>query len=372
MSVGIVGQQLVRALVGSPEGAVVPHVDAVDVHRRARARIPLIEKLSVLVEHLNASVVAVVDVHAARLRVHRDPVHAVEVAGPALVRRRPLHAPLEQLLAVHVVLDDARPVVAVGEIPGIGIHERHERGPAEVRVIRAWHAGGAERQEALLAVVRELADEVRVRVDDPDVLLRIVRADLDVVRASPDAIPLRPVFDHLAVAIEHHDHVLPAPVDARTPVALVHRLAEAGCRAGRFAHRHAAADGELEAGPDLRQPRRAAPASARQHRQLALERHEHAILALGKDIRRLGVRPVLVIRQALAERPWPVLHRVVRPEDVLPALASWDGGKALARRLPLLSLDNAEPAAHEHARGKRNDQRRNLERSSCHVPCLFR
>lgn len=106
---------------------------------------------------------------------------------------RAFHPPLEQLLAVHVVLDHARAIVAVGEIPGVRIHEGHECRPAEVRIVGAGHAWRAQRQQALLAVVRELADKMRVGIDDPDVLLRIVRADLDVMRAAPDAIPLRPI-----------------------------------------------------------------------------------------------------------------------------------------------------------------------------------
>jgi hypothetical protein len=78
--------------------------------------------------------------------------------------------------------------------------------------------GVPERQEPPLAVVAELADEVVVGVDDPDVLFRIVGADLHVVRPAPDRVPLRPVFDHLAVAVEHDDDVLPSPVDAGRPL----------------------------------------------------------------------------------------------------------------------------------------------------------
>ena len=107
---------------------------------------------------------------------------------------------------------------------------------------------------------RELADEVVVGVHDPDVLFRIVGADLHVVRPAPDLVPLRPVFDHLAVAIEDHDDVLPSPIDARPAVAPIGcGLAAAGCGTGGFAHRQAAADGELDARPDLRKPGGPAP-----------------------------------------------------------------------------------------------------------------
>src|SRR6185369_14136878 len=100
-----------------------------------------------------------------------------------------------------------------------------------MRIVGPGDARRAQREEALFPVVAELADEVVVRVDDPDVLLRIVGADLHVVRPSPDAVPLRPVLDHLAVAIEDDDDVLPAPVDARTAVAAI-SVCLAGARCG--------------------------------------------------------------------------------------------------------------------------------------------
>ena len=90
-----------------------------------------------------------------------------------------------------------------------------------MRIVGARYTRRAQCQEALLAVVRELADEVVVGIHDPDVLLRIVGADLHIVWPAPDLVPLRPVLrvDHLAIAIEHDDDVLPSPVDARPAIA---------------------------------------------------------------------------------------------------------------------------------------------------------
>src|SRR5205823_4347491 len=51
VSVGVIGEELVRSLVGGPENVVGAHVDAVNVHRRARTEIPLVQKLAVFVEH---------------------------------------------------------------------------------------------------------------------------------------------------------------------------------------------------------------------------------------------------------------------------------------------------------------------------------
>src|SRR5689334_6345557 len=80
VSLIVVAEQLVRSLIRGPENSVLTHIDAVDVHRRPRAEIPLVEELAIFVEHLQASVVAIVHVHTARFGIHCDAVHAVEVS----------------------------------------------------------------------------------------------------------------------------------------------------------------------------------------------------------------------------------------------------------------------------------------------------
>src|SRR5262249_39359884 len=108
------------------------------------------------------------------------------------------------------------------------------------------------------------------------------------VRPAPDAVPLRPVLDHLAVAIEDDDHMLPAPVDARAAVAAVRsRFAEARGCARRLAGRHATAGAGLGAGPDLRKPGCAVTAPHWQRWKLALLRHEHPVGTLGEHVSRL-------------------------------------------------------------------------------------
>src|SRR6266850_6214941 len=57
-----------------------------------------------------------------------------------------------------------------------------------------------------------------------------------------------------------------------------------------------------------------------------------------------------MVRKALRQRLRPLLHRIVRAENVLPALESGDGCKPLARGLLLLSLDGAQPVAHRDDR----------------------
>src|SRR6185436_4992769 len=147
----------------------------------------------------------------------------------------------------------------------------------------------------LLAVMRELADEVVVGIHDPDVLLRIVGADLDVVWPAPDLVPLRPGFrlDHLAIAIEHVDDVLPSPVDAGPAIAPIRvGFASARCGTGGFACRQTAADGELDARPNLRKP--GGPAPELKDRQLAFLGHEDAVGTLGKNVGGLRPAPCLM------------------------------------------------------------------------------
>ena len=74
-----------------------------------------------------------------------------------------------------------------------------------------------------------------------------------------------------------------------------------------------------------------------------------------------------MVGKALRQRLRPVLHRIVRAEHVLPALESGDGGKPLPGRLLLLSLDNAQPVAHQDDREQSHAYCRNLQRSCCHI-----
>ena len=272
-------------------------------------------------------------------------MHIVEIAGTRFVGRIAFQSPLQEFLAVHVVLDHARIVVAVGQIPGVVVHKGHERWPPEMRIVVARNARRAQSQEALLAIVGELGDEVVVGVDDPEMFLGIVGAHLDVVRAAPDRVPLRPVFDHLAVAIEDHDDVLPAPIDARPAGASVRGgLAAAGSGAGGLAHGHSRTHWELQAGPDLRKSGCFDP--GREHRQLALLRDKHTVGSLGEYKSGLRPSPPLVVGQTLGERFRPVLDGIVGAENVLPAFKSGDGREPLPRSL-LLAVDHAQPVTYK-------------------------
>ena len=212
----------------------------------------------------------------------------------------------------------------------------------------ARHARRAQRQEALLAVVRELADEVVVGIHDPDVLFRIVGADLDVVRPSPDLVPLRPVFDHLAVAIEHDNDVIPAPIDARpalVPIASVGAIgiprhsggvgnaAAARGGAGGLAQRHALPTGNLMLGPISGSQVVLRFFGSTGSKPFCATNTRSGVL--GKNIGRLREGPPLQVGKALRQRFRPILHRIVRAENVLPALLSGNGREPFSGRLLL-------------------------------------
>src|ERR1700730_13722956 len=96
-----------RYLICGPENMVLAHVDGVNIPRRPLDRVPLVQELAVFVEFLNAAVVAVVDEDEVAFRIDRDSVHAAEITRALFIRRSALFEPLEDLLAILVLLDDA-------------------------------------------------------------------------------------------------------------------------------------------------------------------------------------------------------------------------------------------------------------------------
>ena len=197
-----------------------------------------------------------------------------------------------------------------------------------MRRVGAGLADGADRLHEPLAVVRELEDRVAEVVDDPDVLVGIVRAHVNGVRPREHRVPLRPVLDDVAVAVEDEDAVLPARVDAEHAALLLpgfqpvrrHRArGAAGRRArdGRAPDRQAE-HGVLEARRDVAQALRRGPLDGG---QLAALQHEHAVGALREHALRRAVGPAVVARQ-LRERLRPVGDDGVVAERVLAAFAA--------------------------------------------------
>ena len=126
-------------------------------------------------------------------------------------------SPIHQELAVLVELRDPRSAIAIAD------EERAVGQPVDVggtieqlAAVTSALALGAERHHQL-AVIAELVDHVQLIVEHPDVLLRVVRVHLDFVRPAPalhleQFVVLRPRLHHLAVAIDHEDHVVVSPL----------------------------------------------------------------------------------------------------------------------------------------------------------------
>ena len=174
----------------------------------------------------------------------------------------------------------------------------------------------ADRLQQRLAVVGEPVDHLHVVVDDPDVLLRVVRADVDRVRPPQQLVPLLPPLDDVAVGVGDDEAVLPLRVDAELAVGrpldadlvvlafprrqpfpgVLIRAADAGQRRRRRVSPQAG-HGEADARSSLRQQRRAC--GGVHLRQLAAEQHEDAVRALGEHAFARAVRPLLVPRHVL-------------------------------------------------------------------------
>ena len=178
---------------------------------------PVGQVLPVGVEDLHALVQAIGHIDPS-ISIHIDTVHRVELAITG-----PVSTPRRDELAVLVEFHDARVREAVGhEHTAVG-KERQILRPAEMRLILSGRPLDAQRLQQLLAVVREHVDDVLRFADHPDATLRVVGADLDLVRpvgTFEQGVPLGPHLQHLAGAV--HD----AEAAAHFVVRGAQRLAE--------------------------------------------------------------------------------------------------------------------------------------------------
>ena len=129
-------------------------------------------------------------------------------------------------LSFFVELRDARPAVPVSdEVGPVGQ-------PGDVRrAIEGVRAPSPDAELAVreheLAVIGELVDDVKLVVENPHVLLFIVRADFDLVRTAAagqlleQLVLIRPLVDEVALPVEDDDRMLEPPL----PSAFVGRLA---------------------------------------------------------------------------------------------------------------------------------------------------
>jgi hypothetical protein len=92
--------------------------------------------------------------------------------------------------------------------------------PVEVCGIRPGYFRRSDRLEQFAPIVCELIDDLHIVIHDPDILLRIVWADIDRMRAAKQLIPLLPGLDDFAGAIHNHHAVFPFRVDSELAIGL--------------------------------------------------------------------------------------------------------------------------------------------------------
>ena len=331
----VVLQHFVGVAIEGPQHPVCADLNQMKA-RRPHGNTPLGEVFAVGVENLDTVIGAVVHEHPPGFDVNRHAVDIVHVAGARFVAAGfTPHAPIKQEVAIGVELGHARAVVPVGHVETAVARPRHERRPVEVRGIGTQDVAGPDRLDKLLAIVGELVDGVTVVIDDPDVLLSIVRADVHRVRPLEDLVPLRPLFGDVALRVDDDETVFPAGIDAeltirrlRPPPDLqaLRRVATGASGSGQCGGGVAAPgqspDRELHARSKLRHP---GHRRSRNVRQLAPGEQIHTVRALREDALRRSPGPVLVPRQrAHILRP---VGGVIRAGHVLGTDGTRHGGK---------------------------------------------
>ena len=136
----------------------------------------------------------------------------MDTVEPARLGAEPAELRLVAPLAVQN--DDAVIVEPVRhQHPAVG-QEGDILGPAEMGLIVAADVLLAQRHDQLAAVIGQHEYLVPGLVDYPHPAFRIVRADpypvgTGAVRIGAQVVPLIPHFDQVAVAVDHHQAVLP-------------------------------------------------------------------------------------------------------------------------------------------------------------------
>src|SRR2546425_5187877 len=199
-------------IVEGPHRAIAVRIH--EVNRGGIVEGPLIDELAILVEYLHPAVSTIADVDTPRNWIGGDAVDDVEVVRTRLPTAGFASlTPCGDEFSALVELHDPIAIVAVSHEHRAIRQECHESRPVEVRRVGALPADGTDRLDELFAVVRELEQRLIVVVDDPDVLLGIIRVDVDRVRASQHFVPLSPLLDDVALGVEDEDEVLPPRIN---------------------------------------------------------------------------------------------------------------------------------------------------------------
>ena len=83
-----------------------------------------------------------------------------------------------------------------------------------MRSVGSVHLRRADALQELFSVMRELVDRMHMVINDPHVLLRIVRIDCNEMGALQNLVPLRPAFHDISVGVCYNDAVFPLRVNS--------------------------------------------------------------------------------------------------------------------------------------------------------------
>src|SRR5215510_2317200 len=154
------------------------------IWRRPDSRVPHVEELSVLVENLDPSVTTIND-EQPPIIADLNAMNRIEFIWTWILRIFWSAAPVHQELAVFVELRDARtPVAIADEERSVGQPRDVCRPVKQLSCIAAALALCTERHHEL-TVVGEFVNHMELIINDPHVLLGIVRTHFDFVWSAP-------------------------------------------------------------------------------------------------------------------------------------------------------------------------------------------
>src|SRR5215475_5789308 len=87
-----------------------------------------------------------------------------------------------------------------------------------MRCVGTGHVRCPDRLYQLLTVISELVDRMRVIVDNPNLLLRVVGADINGVWTFEHLVPLGPLLDDVALCVDDDQAVFPEGVYAQLSI----------------------------------------------------------------------------------------------------------------------------------------------------------
>src|SRR5262249_45175430 len=145
--------------------------------------IPHVEEFSILIENLNPSVTTIDD-EQPPIIADLNTMNGIKFVWTRILGIFWRTAPIHQELAVLVELRDACAAVTIADKErSVGQPRDVCRPVKQLSCITAALALCTERHDEL-AIVREFVNDMELIIDDPDVLLGIIRTHFDLVRSA--------------------------------------------------------------------------------------------------------------------------------------------------------------------------------------------